>query len=152
MASRFRSMLDSNSTSTLNLGSESDPKLASDPRLTSDPGLASEPRLASDSKLASDSDQRLAPNQSQVIVLASETIYSPLALQHFSYMTDAVLSIWPHASMYVACKQIYFGVGGSLFEYKHMLETSYKLKCSSVWESELAKDQSVARSIVQIVK
>lgn len=68
---------------------------------------------------------RGGPDHSQAgsgrtLVLASETVYSPDSLVAFSDTLLAFLR-WPRSRALVAAKKVYFGVGGGVDEFLHVL-------------------------------
>ena len=88
----------------------------------------------------------------ETIVLASETIYSPNSIRAFS---DTLLSILGKgcalggtAIAFVAAKRIYFGVGGGVEEFLKTLEETDG-EASTVWETRGA---GVGRVVLQVMK
>ena len=57
----------------------------------------------------------------RVIILASETIYSPESLQAFNDTLAALLRSTPGSVAYVAAKKVYFGVGGGIGEFTNSI-------------------------------
>lgn len=53
-----------------------------------------------------------------LLVLAAETIYSPTSLEAFTTTLLAILRSVKMAKAIVAAKRVYFGVGGSVDEFK----------------------------------
>lgn len=86
------------------------------------------------------------------LILASETIYSPNSVLHFSTTLIELLSAaqrnGQRARALVAAKQVYFGVGGGVNEFKAVL-TRFGARAQTVWQSE---GLGVRRIILEITK
>ena len=89
---------------------------------------------------------------SDTLILASETIYSPNSILHFSTTLMELLSAaqrkGQQARALVAAKQFYFGVGGGVNEFKAVL-TRFGARAQTVWQSE---GLGVSRMILEITK
>lgn len=59
--------------------------------------------------------------QQSLLVLAAETIYSPASLESFSTTLLALLRKVDRGKALVAAKRVYFGVGGSVDEFKRVV-------------------------------
>ncbi|KAL9082288.1 MAG: hypothetical protein Q9159_006549 [Coniocarpon cinnabarinum] len=53
-----------------------------------------------------------------ILVLAAETIYSPVSMKAFAEVLQEVLKSVSHGKAFVAAKRVYFGVGGSVDAFK----------------------------------
>ena len=88
--------------------------------------------------------------KTDVLFLASETIYSPSSLRPFTEMLVKILTsarnAGGRAKALIAAKNIYFGVGGGVDEFLKTLE-EYHRKANPVWESS---NLGVARTILEI--
>ena len=86
------------------------------------------------------------------LILASETIYSPNSIFHFSTTLMELLSAaqinGQRARALVAAKQVYFGVGGGVNDFKAVL-TRFGARAQTVWQSE---GLGVSRIILEITK
>lgn len=84
------------------------------------------------------------------LILASETIYSPNSIVQFS--TTLMQLLWTaqrngqRARALVAAKQVYFGVGGGVNEFKTIL-AQFGAIAQTVWQSE---GLGVSRIILEI--
>lgn len=98
---------------------------------------------------------RGVPGQSQAgsgrtLVLASETVYSPDSLVAFS---DTLLEFlrWPRSHALIAAKKVYFGVGGGVDEFLHVLHQrknpNEDVDAKSVTETSA---DGVGRTILQV--
>jgi protein-histidine N-methyltransferase len=64
------------------------------------------------------SEAGLIPGQHKLIILASETIYSPASLTTFvNTLVDLLRALKSDGTAFVAAKRIYFGVGGGVPEF-----------------------------------
>ena len=64
------------------------------------------------------SEADLIPGQHKLIILASETIYSPASLTTFvNTLVDLLRALKSDGTAFVAAKRIYFGVGGGVPEF-----------------------------------
>lgn len=71
-------------------------------------------------KLTSHLTAALHTSQS-LLVLAAETIYSPASLHAFAAVLADVLRCVKAGKAIVAAKRVYFGVGGSVVEFKEVM-------------------------------
>ena len=85
-----------------------------------------------------------------VLILASETIYSPDSLQAFAEVVISVLQAAKRkglpASALVAAKRVYFGVGGGIDDFLAALEGLGGYG-QLVWQSD---EEGVGRAIIEI--
>ena len=85
-----------------------------------------------------------------VLILASETIYSPTTVRLFTdvllHLLAAVQRKGGHPTALVAAKKVYFGVGGSLDGFLNILRGCGG-QSEIVWQSE---DMGVGRVIVKV--
>ena len=102
--------------------------------------------------LARPFDQLQRQRATERIVLASETIYSPVSIRAFS---DTLLSVLGQekasgrtAIAFIAAKRIYFGVGGGVDEFLRILE-ELGGEARTAWETE---DTGVGRVIMEVTK
>ena len=76
--------------------------------------------------------------KTEVVFLASETIYSPASIRPFTEVLMKVLtstrSAGGRAKALIAAKRVYFGVGGGVDEFLQILE-EYHVTANPVWES-----------------
>jgi protein-histidine N-methyltransferase len=86
-----------------------------------------------------------------ILVLASETIYSPTALSSF---TEALIGILKQVRMgkaMIAAKKVYFGVGGSVdafkIECRERKAVAYEIENHNV---DLGEGGGVRRSLVEV--
>lgn len=95
----------------------------------------------------------MPPKNAAVLVLASETIYSPSTLQPFTNVLMRLLSYGEHGrhssrEAFVAAKKIYFGVGGGVDEFVRVLAqmggTAREIPLT--WEEE----RGVARTVMEV--
>lgn len=91
-----------------------------------------------------------------ILLLASETIYSPGNIRAF---TSTILSLLSssasnhkdqHCSALVAAKKVYFGVGGGIDEFLHVLENMQGLE-RCVWDSD-GEGAGVGRCIIEVTR
>ena len=86
----------------------------------------------------------------ETIIVASETIYSPISIRAFTrILLKALKSIEEtqgHGRAMVAAKKIYFGVGGGVDEFLRVL-SELGGKGATAWES---KDNGVGRVIMEV--
>lgn len=91
---------------------------------------------------------------SYTLVLASETIYSPSTLRTFTTLLMHLLSnIDPGSSngrALIAAKKIYFGVGGGVDEFSHLLASMGGEAREVVTAGE--EGQGVARVVLEVVR
>ncbi|KZF23789.1 hypothetical protein L228DRAFT_124118 [Xylona heveae TC161] len=88
-------------------------------------------------------------NLGRVLVLASETIYSPESLVPFTKVLLDILSQSQRPRAYVAAKRMYFGVGGGVEEFKNVLAKMG----GSAQEVELdVAGRGVARAVLDVSK
>lgn len=87
-----------------------------------------------------------------LLILASETIYSPASISTFVTLLIELLTMsqerGSRSMAYVAVKRIYFGVGGGVDEFLHVLREKGG-RGEIVWES---KGVGVARLVVEVSK
>ncbi len=81
----------------------------------------------------------------KIIILASETIYSPQSLSSFSRVLNVALKGASEGRALVAAKKVYFGVGGSMSEFVRQMEL---LGCGVRLLDE--SGQGVARVLVEV--
>lgn len=83
------------------------------------------------------------------LVLTSETIYSVPSLPSLLDLLEA--SCKPESQCLVACKRIYFGVGGGELEFRRRVEERSG-KVETVWGegSGRGKDQGVGRVVMSV--
>ena len=86
----------------------------------------------------------------ETIILASETIYSPVSIRAFTQILLKALKTTEetqgHGRAMVAAKKIYFGVGGGVDEFLRVL-SELGGKGVTIWES---KDNGVGRVIMEV--
>ncbi|KAI5294569.1 hypothetical protein KEM52_003707 [Ascosphaera acerosa] len=115
----------------------------------------------------SQSAQQSPPNEStrrgRLLILASETIYSPAALRPFSETLASLLTSRKDAAgaaikgtkvarALIAAKRVYFGIGGGIDEFRDVMQdVQHKEGCDFVFEERLdVDDVGVGRTIVEI--
>lgn len=94
------------------------------------------------------------PNRN-LLILSSETIYQPETLPVISEVLIELLSQHKQQSKYsaralVAAKDIYFGVGGSIIEFQHYLESRIREDALNLSMQILKVNAGLKRSIVVI--
>jgi protein-histidine N-methyltransferase len=94
------------------------------------------------------SEADLIPGQHNVIILASETIYSPASLTTFvDTLADLLRTLKSDGTAFVAAKRIYFGVGGDVPEFVQEVRKVGGL----VKEVANITDHGVGRVILEIL-
>ena len=100
--------------------------------------------------LVGDSSEHKAahlPQQENMVVLASETVYSPSSLKAFSCtVVDLLKQAKGSAKAFIAAKRIYFGVGGGVQEFVQEIQSIG----GSVEEVANITDGGVGRVILEI--
>jgi len=88
-------------------------------------------------------------SSSNTIILASETIYSPTSIRIFTETLITLLSTSTNGTVeaFVAAKRVYFGVGGSVDEFLHVLAEKGG-EARTVFET----GEGVGRVILEVVK
>jgi protein-histidine N-methyltransferase len=88
------------------------------------------------------------PSEESLLILASETIYSPASIKVFAETLVSLLRRYPRgmAKAWVAAKKVYFGVGGGVDDFLRDIGR-HGAKCTTLLET---KDTGVGRVVLEI--
>ena len=93
------------------------------------------------------SEAAVPTSQRRVIILASETIYSPASLTSFVVtVVDLLKAMNSEGTAFIAAKRVYFGVGGGVQEF----EQETRKVGGSVKETISITDSGVGRVILEV--
>jgi protein-histidine N-methyltransferase len=91
-----------------------------------------------------------APAMPTPLILASETIYAPASTEAFVALLLALLQGNQRAKAIVAAKRFYFGVGGSVDQFKEMCAREGAVACEVEDSGVQGMDHGVGRTLVEV--
>jgi protein-histidine N-methyltransferase len=95
------------------------------------------------------SSMRLPQEHKYDIVLTSETVYSLSSLPALLDLLESACRPGDESLCLVACKRIYFGVGGGELEFRTRVERALRGRVETVWGQD-GQSQGVGRRVMKV--